>query len=158
MKKNNYLSLLQSMEFLVADLDDEISVLANVTALIKQSLEGFSWVGFYILKKDTLHLGPFQGKVACSKISVGRGVCGQSVSLGKTILVKNVHEFPDHIACDSSSNSEIVIPIFVNGKIYGVLDIDSTRIGRFTNTDKIFLEKIIVIVSSKLEMIFNNKK
>lgn len=111
--------------------------LANASALLNQALDKINWVGFYLLEKDTLVLGPFQGKPACIEIKVGNGVCGTAVAEDSVMLVKNVHEFPGHIACDSASNSEIVIPLHnVTGEIVGVLDIDSPHLARFDEDDK----------------------
>lgn len=111
--------------------------LANASALLNQALDKINWVGFYLLEKDTLVLGPFQGKPACIEITIGNGVCGTAVAEDSVMLVKNVHEFPGHIACDSASNSEIVIPLHnVSGEIVGVLDIDSPHLARFDEDDK----------------------
>lgn len=111
--------------------------LANASALLNQALDKINWVGFYLLEKDRLVLGPFQGKPACIEIKVGNGVCGTAVAEDSVMLVKNVHEFPGHIACDSASNSEIVIPLHnVSGEIVGVLDIDSPHLARFDEDDK----------------------
>lgn len=113
-----------------------IANLSNASALLNQALTDINWVGFYLLENERLILGPFQGKPACVEIKIGNGVCGTSVEKDKVMLVANVHEFPGHIACDSASNSEIVIPIHLNGKIYGVLDIDSPLLSRFDAEDK----------------------
>ena len=111
--------------------------LANASALLNQALDKINWVGFYLLEKDTLVLGPFQGKPACIEIKVGNGVCGTAVAEDSVMLVKNVHEFPGHIACDSASNSEIVIPLHnAAGEIVGVLGIDSPHLARFDEDDK----------------------
>lgn len=111
--------------------------LANASALLNQALDKINWVGFYLLEKDTLVLGPFQGKPACIEITIGNGVCGTAVAEDSVMLVKNVHEFPGHIACDSASNSEIVIPLHnAAGEIVGVLDIDSPHLARFDEDDK----------------------
>ena len=128
---------------LTSDVKYEISNLANASALIWQSMADLNWAGFYLMHDGHLVLGPFQGKVACTTIEVGKGVCGTAVAQNKTQLVENVHEFPGHIACDSASNSEIVIPIHKNGEIYGVLDIDSPMIARFTEVDKQGLEAFV---------------
>ena len=124
--------------------------LSNASALLFCSLNDINWAGFYLLEGDTLVLGPFQGKPACIEIPVGRGVCGTSVSEGKTQLVKNVHEFPGHIACDSASNSEIVIPIRKDGRIIGVLDIDSPVLSRFDDADKEGLEAFVRILEKEI--------
>ncbi len=151
MKKNKYQVLLSTLHSLNENETNAISLLSNTTAAIKMALPSINWVGFYLLQNQNLILGPFQGKVACTNIPLGRGVCGKSALLKQTILVRNVHEFSDHIACDSTTNSEIVIPIFVNQNIYGVLDLDSTRFSRFTKTDQIFLEEIAKKIGSALE-------
>ncbi|MHC1737461.1 MAG: GAF domain-containing protein [Ignavibacteriaceae bacterium] len=121
----------------------ELSVLANFTALLKEMFESFSWVGFYILYDDVLFLGPFQGRVACDRIALGDGVCGTAAELMETLVIPDVHKFEGHIACDTSSNSEIVVPIFNNGIVWGVLDIDSTKFDNFDESDKFYLEKIV---------------
>lgn len=123
-----------------------ISDLANASALIWESLDDINWAGFYIMKDGSLMLGPFQGKSACTVIGPGKGVCGAAAMSGKTQLVPDVHEFPGHIACDSASNSEIVIPIFKEGKVWGVLDIDSPHKGRFTEEDREGLEELVRII------------
>jgi len=130
----------------------EISVLSNASALLNSYLEDVSWVGFYLLKNNELILGPFQGRIACTNIPVGKGVCGTAILKLETQIVKNVHEFEGHIACDSRSNSEIVIPIFVHSKPYGVLDIDSTSFQRFTQEDgkelSLFLKEITKVLET----------
>lgn len=130
-----------SYKALIENVNDEISILANTSAFLNMMMEDISWVGFYLYKKEELVLGPFQGKVACTNIKMGKGVCGTSAQNKETIIVPNVHEFPGHIACDSASNSEIVIPLFIEDTLYGVLDIDSTSFDRFHNEDKEILSK-----------------
>ena len=120
-----------------------VANLANTSAAIWQAMEGINWAGFYIMEKGKLVLGPFQGKPACIEIPVGRGVCGTAVAEKATQLVYDVHQFPGHIACDSASNSEIVVPIYKNGTVWGVLDIDSPSIGRFTEEDRIGMEQLV---------------
>ncbi len=127
---------------------DVIANLANASAVLNETMEDINWVGFYLMKNGELVLGPFQGKAACIRIPVGKGVCGTAVKENKTQLVLDVHTFPGHIACDSASNSEIVIPLHSDGKIVGVLDIDSPLIGRFTQADQEGLEKCAVIIES----------
>jgi len=131
----------------------EISVLSNASALLNSYLEDVSWVGFYLLKNNELILGPFQGRIACTNIPVGKGVCGTAILKLETQIVKNVHEFEGHIACDSRSNSEIVIPIFVHNKPYGVLDIDSTSFQRFTQEDEKELSLFLKEITKVLETI-----
>lgn len=151
MKKINFDSnLLLAYSELIKNDFFEISILANTSAFLNEILENINWVGFYLLKGNTLLLGPFQGKVACTTIEVGKGVCGSAVLNKTTIVVDNVDKFPGHIACDPNSKSEIVIPIYVNNKIYGVLDIDSPILNRFSNSDQKFLEDITNILSNHL--------
>lgn len=124
----------------------ELSALCNFTALLKEMFESFSWVGFYILYDDALYLGPFQGKMACDRIPLGQGVCGTAAVQMQTLIIADVHKFEGHIACDTSSNSEIVVPVFINGIVWGVLDIDSTIFNNFDETDKFYLEKIVSLL------------
>lgn len=127
-----------------------IANLANASALLFNEIKDLNWAGFYLMKNGKLILGPFQGKPACIEIAVGKGVCGTAVERNETVLVKNVHEFPGHIACDGASNSEIVIPIHKNGEIFGVLDIDSPSLARFTDEDKSGLEEFVKILEKEL--------
>lgn len=128
----------------------ETANLANTSALLWQYLPQINWVGFYKMTEGILVLGPFQGKPACVKIPVGQGVCGTAVAEDQVQLVYDVHDFPGHIACDSASNSEIVLPIHKNGEIWGVLDIDSPVVGRFSEADREGLSKIVAIVEKFL--------
>lgn len=138
-----YETLQQKMSALTDGVPYRISNLANAAALLWEELPDINWVGFYLLEGDKLILGPFQGKVACTEIPVGKGVCGTAAATLKTQVVADVHEFPGHIACDASSRSEIVIPLVdASGALYGVLDIDSPVLNRFTEEDRIGLEKI----------------
>ena len=146
----DYKLLAKQLNSLLQGVDKEISKLANASAFLYNFLDDVSWVGFYFLDKDYLYLGPFQGKVACTSIPVGKGVCGTALVKKETILVKNVHEFPGHIACDSESNSEIVIPIYKNKDLYMVLDIDSKSLNRFNESDKDGLEEISKIIGENL--------
>ena len=146
----NYNALVESVKALTEDIPYETANLANVSALLWQELPGINWVGFYKMTDGKLVLGPFQGKPACVWIPVGRGVCGTAVAEDKTQLVYDVHHFPGHIACDCASNAEIVIPIHVDGEIWGVLDIDSPNIGRFTEADKDGLEKLVKVLEQVL--------
>ena len=123
-----------------------ISALSNAAALLWEALEEINWAGFYLLKGDTLYLGPFQGKTACTVIPVGRGVCGTAAATREIQLVKDVHQFPGHIACDSASNSEIVVPMIKDDKIIGVLDIDAPIFERFDEDDKAGLERFVSIL------------
>ena len=135
-----YSDLVREIDCLTADIPYGTANLANAAALLWQRLDRLNWDGFYLLKEDRLILGPFQGKPACIEIPVGRGVCGSAVKEGRTLVVPDVHQFPGHIACDSASNSEIVIPLRQKGTIIGVLDIDSPEFNRFTEEDRIGLE------------------
>ena len=138
------------LESLISADKYEITSLSNMSALIFNSLQDVSWAGFYLVRDGKLILGPFQGKIACTEIKFGKGVCGTTAEKKETIIVKNVHEFPGHIACDSESNSEIVVPIFKNGELYGVLDLDSKKLERFDEKDKILLESMVKILEKKL--------
>ena len=141
------------LNVLKALLDDNkyrISVLSNASAYLNESLDNINWVGFYLLDKDTLYLGPFQGKPACILIPVGKGVCGNTIAEGKTIVVDNVLEYKGHIACDSNSRSEICIPIYINNNKYGLLDIDSPIFNRFDDNLKDILEKSVKIIENAL--------
>lgn len=152
-----YNTLKLQLNELLAKETNFITNASNFSALIFNSLESLNWVGFYLLSNNDLLLGPFQGKPACTRISMGKGVCGTAAAHAKTIIVDDVHEFPGHIACDAASNSEIVIPIIINSKLYGVLDIDSPIKNRFDNNDKIHLEELleILINNSNLEPVSN---
>ena len=146
----DYITLNAQLQSLTEDIPYETANLANASALLWEHLPGINWAGFYKMTDGKLVLGPFQGKTACIVIPVGRGVCGAAVSEDKTQLVYDVHQFPGHIACDSASNSEIVIPLHVRGEIWGVLDIDSPHIGRFTESDKEGLEQFAKILEQIL--------
>jgi GAF domain-containing protein len=131
-----YNRLTQQALALIEGETDLIANLSNISALLNMELEQINWVGFYLLKQDQLVLGPFQGNPACVRIPVGRGVCGTAISENKMQRVADVHAFPGHIACDATSNSEIVIPLTVKGKLIGVLDIDSPNLSRFDQNDE----------------------
>ena len=146
----DYEQLLLQAEGLLDGKDWSITTLSNAAALLYDALEDLNWAGFYLLREGELQLGPFQGKVACTHIAVGKGVCGTAVSTDRVQRVYDVHEFPGHIACDSASNSEIVVPLHVDGKIFGVLDIDSPSIGRFTEEDEKGLLQFAVILERSL--------
>ena len=146
----NYEQIAAQLTALTSGIPYEVANLANASALLWQELENINWAGFYKMTDGALVLGPFQGKPACIRIPVGRGVCGTAVAEDKIQLVYNVHDFPGHIACDSASNSEIVLPIHVNGEIWGVLDIDSPEIGRFTEADREGLAKVVEILETVL--------
>ncbi|MBQ2927752.1 MAG: GAF domain-containing protein [Oscillospiraceae bacterium] len=150
MTKTNYELAVQQLIALVESVPYEVANLANTSALLWQEMPDINWVGFYKMIDGALVLGPFQGKPACIRIPVGQGVCGTAVAEDKIQLVCDVHQFPGHIACDSASNSEIVLPIHVGGQIWGVLDIDSPYIGRFTEEDRVGLEKIVKVLETVL--------
>ena len=141
-----YELMLMQLQALLEGEENPIAILSNASALLNECLEQINWVGFYLMKKGELLLGPVQGKVACMHIAVGRGVCGTAVSENKTQLVKDVHAFPGHIACDSASRSEIVIPIRKGNEIMGVLDIDSPILSRFDEIDAMYLEKCVNVI------------
>lgn len=145
-----YESLLQQLNSLINPDEPLISNLANVTAALKDTFDKISWVGFYLLKDGKLYLGPFQGKVACTVIEIGRGVCGSSAARKETIIVNDVDQFPGHIVCDGGSRSEIVIPLIKDEKIFGVLDLDSYQLSAFNETDKYYLEILSKTLIQKL--------
>lgn len=148
----NYSLISKEIEALTSDVANLISNLSNVSALLSMELDNINWVGFYLLNENELVLGPFQGKPACVTIPIGKGVCGTAVSTDSLQLVKDVHDFPGHIACDSSSRSELVMPLHdKSGRVIAVLDIDSPAIGRFSDTDG----DGILLLQPVLENIFN---
>ena len=132
--------LISQLEALLEGEEDTIANLANASAALMESLEGLNWAGFYLLRGRELVLGPFQGKPACIRIPPGRGVCGTAAERDQTQRVEDVHSFPGHIACDSASRSELVVPLHHDGKVVGVLDLDSPRPGRFSPADQALLE------------------
>lgn len=142
----NYKLMSEQLRSLSAASPHYMPMLSNASAILYDGMDDLNWAGFYLMNEGALLLGPFQGKVACVRIEIGRGVCGTAVAEDKTQLVKNVHEFPGHIACDSASNSEIVVPIHSGGKIVGVLDIDSPSLGRFDEEDRIGLEGFVKVL------------
>ena len=146
----DYDLMCRQLESLSEGVSWDITVLSNAAALIWDSLEDINWAGFYLMKEGKLLLGPFQGKPACTVIEIGKGVCGTAAAEDKTQLVKNVHEFPGHIACDSASNSEIVVPLHSGDSVCGVLDIDSPHLGRFSEEDREGLEAFVHIVESAI--------
>ena len=146
----DYKLLCAQLRALTEDVPHAISNLANASALLYQSLPDLNWAGFYLCTDGVLVLGPFQGKTACTQIPIGKGVCGTAAQNGKTVVVEDVHLFDGHIACDSASNSEIVIPLFVRGMLYGVLDIDSPRLARFSEHDRAGLEHFARILEETL--------
>lgn len=153
-KTQLYKLLKTQLTGLIDGVPHSLADLANASALLNQALADINWVGFYLLEGDTLILGPFQGKPACVEIKTGNGVCGTAVAKDEIMLVKNVHEFPGHIACDCASNSEIVIPIHKGGKIIGVLDIDSPLLSRFDEDDRDGLLALVKIIEKSLQKIW----
>lgn len=143
--------LIKQLEALCEGSQNNISLLSNASALLNEFLDDINWVGFYLIDNDKLVLGPFQGKVACTQIAIGKGVCGTAYQNKALLNVDNVHNFPGHIACDSRSNSEIVIPLIYNGKRYGVLDIDSTSFSRFTYQDEVILQQAADIIAKNIK-------
>ena len=146
----DYELLVKQLEGLTGNVPYAITNLSNAAALLWEMLPDINWAGFYKMEDGQLILDPFQGKPACTRILVGRGVCGTAVAEDATQLVPDVHEFPGHIACDSASNSEIVIPIHAGGEIWGVLDIDSPYLNRFTAEDQVGLERFVQILEGIL--------
>lgn len=145
-KEEQYISLVPQIKALLAGEDDLIANLANIAAALKEQFN-FFWVGFYLVKNEQLVLGPFQGPVACTRIAYNRGVCGTSWAQKETLIVPNVDEFPGHIACSSLSKSEIVIPLFKEDEVYGVLDVDSSDFNTFDEIDEKYLKEIIAQLS-----------
>ncbi|MBO4903280.1 MAG: GAF domain-containing protein [Lachnospiraceae bacterium] len=139
----DYKMLCEQAEALTEDTGWDITVYANISALLYETLENINWAGFYLVRDGELQLGPFQGKTACTRIQIGKGVCGTAVREDRIIRVEDVHAFPGHIACDSASASEIVLPIRRDGRIIGVLDIDSPVKGRFLPEDEEGLKRIV---------------
>jgi GAF domain-containing protein len=142
-KEDLYATLVGQLRVLSAGEHDFIANAANCTALLYQSLPDVNWVGFYLYKEGELVLGPFQGKPACVRIAMGRGVCGTAAQLKQTVVVEDVNEFPGHIACDSASNSEIVVPMIKDGRLVGVLDVDSSSLARFDEKDAQGLNELV---------------
>ena len=150
-KEEKYISITAQIKALIDGEPDLTANLANIAAALKEQF-GWFWVGFYLVKENAstgnceLVLGPFQGPVACTRIAKGRGVCGTSWATEQTIIVADVEKFPGHIACSSASKSEIVVPLFYNGSVVGVLDVDSDMLDQFDGTDKAYLEAIVALI------------
>jgi len=144
-KKEQYESLLPQVRSMISAERDLIANLANITAALKQQFD-WLWVGFYLVKDDELVLGPFQGPIACTRIRKGNGVCGTSWAEAKTLIVPDVDQFPGHITCSSLSKSEIVVPLTSNGVVVGVLDVDSTELNTFDETDRLYLEMLTKLI------------
>lgn len=149
-KAERYEAFIPQWKAFIDGETDVISILANTSAALKEAF-GFFWIGFYIVKDGELHVGPFQGSVACYRIKKGKGVCGTAWKDATTQVVPDVELFPGHIACSSDSRSEIVVPIMVNGEVYGVLDIDSDELATFDDTDRIYLEKMMSILAEAIK-------
>ncbi|MEH0690357.1 GAF domain-containing protein [Vibrio cholerae] len=152
MNIEQYQRLTKQAVALIESETDLIANLSNVSALLNMELENLNWVGFYMMKDGELVLGPFQGKPACVRIPVGKGVCGTAVATNSVQRIHDVHEFEGHIACDAESNSEIVIPFSINGEIQGVLDIDSPSVGRFSEID----EQGLTFLMTEVEKLLNS--
>lgn len=148
--EEQYELLLPQVKALITPDENFLSNLSNFTAILKQSFNKISWIGFYIFDGEKLYLGPFQGKVACSQIQIGKGVCGASAEKQSTIIVPDVYKFPGHIFCDADSKSEIVIPILKDEKLLGVLDLDSAEYNSFNDTDQKYLEALCIFLADKI--------
>ena len=146
-------SIIKSYSSLIENTNYKTSILSNTSSFLNMILEDINWVGFYLFIDNSLILGPFQGNTACTVISLDKGVCGAAARTLSTQRVENVHEFPGHIACDSRSNSEIVIPIVIDDNLFGVLDIDSPSYSRFTESDQVFLEEIVKVLVNRLKQV-----
>jgi L-methionine (R)-S-oxide reductase len=149
-REEKYKTLLPQIEALIADEDDQTANLANISAALKQTFD-FLWVGFYLVKNDELILGPFQGPIACTRIQKGKGVCGSAWEKGETIIVDDVDLFPGHIACSDDSKSEIVVPVFKEGQVSLILDIDSNQLNDFDQKDREWLQRLAELVESKID-------
>lgn len=150
-KEDQYKSLLPQLKALIEGETDTIANMANISAALKMTF-GFFWVGFYIVKREELVLGPFQGTIACTRIKYGKGVCGTAWKEKRTVIVEDVNEFPGHIACDAASQSEIVLPLFYKDEIVAVLDIDSEHLNHFDETDALYLKKIVTFLENSFNL------
>ncbi|HZT89726.1 MAG TPA: GAF domain-containing protein [Stellaceae bacterium] len=142
---DRYRELAEQLDALLAGEPDPVATAANAAALIYHGLPDMNWAGFYFLRKGELVLGPFQGRPACVRIALGQGVCGGAAARAQTIVVPDVHAFPGHIACDPASRSELVVPLIAEGRVIGVLDLDSPRPGRFDETDRRGCETLVAV-------------
>lgn len=149
--RTDYDMLCRQMRELAEEEPFYMPLLANASALLFETLPKLNWAGFYLIREGELVLGPFQGKAACIHIAQGKGVCGTAAAENRTVRVQNVHEFPGHIACDSASRSEIVVPLRQNGKVVGVMDIDSPEYDRFSPEDQTGLEQVAAIIETSME-------
>lgn len=143
---DNYDTMLLMLKGQISDEENLLANLSNASAIIKAMVDDINWAGFYLTYRDELILGPFQGLPACNRIKLGKGVCGTAAESRKVMRIENVHDFEGHIACDSASNSEIVVPIIVNGNLKGVLDIDSPTVGRFKELEEEYFKKFVDIL------------
>lgn len=155
LKKNlsleeTYDSLIPQIKSLVSKDDELITSLSNFTAALKQGFPKISWVGFYLFDGEKLYLGPFQGKIACTKIDIGEGVCGTAALVEETVIVPDVNEFPGHIVCDADAKSEIVVPIIKDNRLLGVLDLDSTSLNAFDERDQVYLEELCTFLAEEI--------
>jgi GAF domain-containing protein len=150
-REGNYRLMVEVVKTVFEDETDVIAVLANISAIINVYVDEINWAGFYLLRGKELVLGPFQGQPACSRIAEGRGVCGRAVLDRRPLIVPNVHEFPGHIVCDAGSNAELVVPIFRHGAVFGVLDLDSPRLNRFSALEETYLSQICRLLGDFLE-------
>lgn len=148
MKKQEYL---KTAEALLLEQPNELALLSNASAFIFETFERLNWAGFYLWDGKQLTVGPFQGKVACSTIPLGKGVCGEAAERKMTMVIKDVHQHANHIACDANSQSEVVVPIFISGKLYGVLDIDSPVINRFDAEIVSFFEEFVQLLVKTID-------
>lgn len=146
----DYTTIIKQARSLISGVPHLVANLANISALLYTAIEDINWVGFYLSEGDKLILGPFQGNPACVEIPYGKGVCGTAAATDSALLVSDVHAFPGHIACDSASRSEIVIPFHHNGKVIGVLDIDSPSLSRFSEKDRDYLEDLVTVLEQEL--------
>lgn len=149
LKEEKYTTIIPQIEALISGEEDLVANLANISAALKEAFD-FFWVGFYLVKDRELVLGPFQGPIACTRIGYGKGVCGTVWKEGHTLIVPDVEAFPGHIACNSASKSEIVVPVIKDGEVIMVLDIDSDRLDDFDQTDRQYLEQLIHSLEAKL--------
>jgi len=150
MNMNKY-EILESAKILLSEQPNELSILSNASAFINDTFDRLNWAGFYLWDGKKLTVGPFQGKVACSVIPLGKGVCGEAAERKITMVIKDVHEHPNHIACDANSRSEVVVPIFIKNKLYGVLDIDSPVVDRFDPEIVAFFEDFVSLLVKTID-------
>ncbi len=148
--EETYDSLIPQIKSLLSKDDELITSLSNFTAALKQGFNKISWVGFYLFDGEKLYLGPFQGKVACTKIEIGEGVCGTAALVEETVIVPDVNEFPGHIVCDADARSEIVVPVIKDKRLLGVLDLDSTSLNAFDERDQVYLEELCNFLAEEI--------